>query len=274
MKLSLNQNSQRHLSLIDFLDFSHKFYGVELRISKIKQFLAIGQKLKDLNEFLEVYNLKPISIFRLNDFSLCSDEKYSEILAKLYKMMEYCYKIGCYLIIVNPSIEKRDIPQWRINRRTVTKLKEISKIAYKEDIKIGFEYLSQPNSSIQNLNQAKKVMDPLKSQDNLGYIIDTFHLIKSREDINNLMDIRDFIFLIQISDLIYEKNISNEDLLAIEDKKRNLPGMGNFDFLNFFKLTKRLRYSEPFSIELIKDKEIDNLYYKILKNLRLSYFDS
>ncbi|MEJ2249126.1 MAG: sugar phosphate isomerase/epimerase [Candidatus Lokiarchaeota archaeon] len=266
VKLVLNENSQKSLSVTEFLEYSQRFYGVELKFSKVKEFISNGKDLRDLEEIIENFNLKPMSIFRLNDFSLCPDSKYENIiLPKLYLMLEYAYRLGCKLLIVNPSYEARDIPKWKIIRRTIKKLKEVSKIAYKEDIRIGFEYLSYPNSSIKNLEQAKSVLEPLQSIENLGYIIDTFHLAKSSEPFENLKEIKEFIYLIQISDLIYKNEKSEKNRLEIPEKHRLIPGSGDFDFDHFLKVIKRMHYFKPFSLELSKEKNIENLYFKYTK---------
>jgi sugar phosphate isomerase/epimerase len=184
-------------------------------------------------------------------------------------MLNYCYKIGCYLIIIQPSLINKTIPKWKIVRRTVKKLKEISKLAFKEDINIGFEFIAQPNSSVGTLEQTKEIMNQLKSQENLGYIIDTFYLSKTKEPFENLKEVRDFIYLIQLSDHLFKNYDSREEILESDEENRLLPGEGDFDFQTFLKYTRKLHYLKPFSIELSQEINMENLYYKTLQNLDL-----
>ncbi|MBD3215736.1 MAG: TIM barrel protein, partial [Candidatus Lokiarchaeota archaeon] len=161
--LALNQNSCVNKDLIAFIEYSKDFQGVELEFKDIDTHIQENVQFtaKDLSEYLEMYDLKLVNLLRLEDFSLCSDTKFkNEIIPTLKKMMNLCYRTGCYLITVSPSFESRDIPQWRITRRTKEKLKELAKIAHKEDIKIGFEFSSLPDSSIPSLSEAKKVLKP------------------------------------------------------------------------------------------------------------------
>jgi len=280
IQLALNQNSCKDLKLLDFINYSKRFMGVELDYKKIKKSISSGKvNLNEIQETLEIYSLKLVSIFQLEDFSLSSDKHYkSVILNRLNHMLKYSYKLESDLIIIQPSFlpipsepssDSIEIPKQRIINRTSKRLNSLSKIAYEEDINIGFEFLNLPNSSIATLDDAKEVVKPLESQENVGYIIDTFSLAKNGADINELREIKDFIFLIQLGDLIYDPNSKPEDLISIEDSNRVFPGRGNYDFMSFFELMQKIRYDKPYSIELSKNQCSENLhtnFFKIFKN--------
>lgn len=284
IQLALNQNSCKDLKLLDFLKYSKHFRGVELNFKKIKKSISgVKVNLNEILETLESYNLKLVSIFQLEDFSLSSDKHYKSVILKsLSHMLNYSYKLESDLIITQPSFltipsgnssDSIEIPKRRIINRTSKRLFNISSIAYKQDINIGFEFLSLPNSSIATLDEAKEVLKPfIESQENVGYIIDTFNLAKSGANINELREIKDFIFLIQLGDLIYDPNSKSEDLISIDDSNRVFPGRGNYDFMSFFKFLEKIRLSYQktfFSIELSKNRCSENLYanfFKIFKN--------
>ena len=280
IQLALNQNSCKDLKLLDFLKYSKHFMGVELNFKKIKKSISgVKVNLNEILETLEIYNLKLVSIFQLEDFSLSSDKHYKSVILNSFNhMINYIYKLESDLIITQPSFltipseissDSIEIPKRRIINRTIKRLKDLSKIAYNQDINIGFEFLSLPNSSIATLEEAKEVLKPLESQENVGYIIDTFTLAKSEAHINDLREIKDFIFLIQLGDLIYDRNSKSEDLISIEDSNRVFPGRGAFDFTGFFKLLQKMRFDKPYSIELSKNQSSENLhtnFFKIFKN--------
>ncbi|TFG21142.1 MAG: sugar phosphate isomerase/epimerase [Promethearchaeota archaeon] len=244
IKLALNQNSCKDLSLLEFIKFSRDFKGIELNFKKIKRSLSKNLKLKDILETLEIYNLRVFSIFHLKDFSLCSEKEYkTKVLNNLMQMFNLCYKLDSNLIIVNPSklelsSEDNIIPKWRVINRTIKRLENLSKKAYDEDINIGFEFLG----SIPTLNDAMEVLEPFESQENLGYIINTRYI--SDSDYNQLKKIKDFIFLIKLSDLKYDE----EDITDISK--------------DFIKFTQKIGYSKVYSIELSEEECLDNLYKK------------
>ena len=265
IKLALNQNSCKNLSLLEFIKFSRDFEGVELNFKKIKKSLSKNLKLKDILETLEIYNLKVYSIFHLKNFSLCSEKDYkTKVLNNLMQMFNLCYKLESNLIIVNPSklelsSEANVIPKWRVINRTIKRLEDLSKKANNEDINIGFEFLS--DSSISTLNDAIEVLETFESQENLGYIIDLFHVKKSGSDYNQLKNIKDHIFLIQLSDLKYDKeNITDISKSLVE---RVYPGEGNFELKDFIKFTQKIGYGKTYSLELSKEECSENLYKKL-----------
>ncbi|MBD3195536.1 MAG: hypothetical protein GF317_10800 [Candidatus Lokiarchaeota archaeon] len=235
-----------------------------MNFDNIKTYLSKDpdNSLRDIRENLEIFNLKLININNLENFSLCPDREFNmKIKPKFEKLLYYAYKLECDLITVQPSFEVREIPKWRIIRRTKKKLKILTKIAYDEDINIGFEYMSLPNSSINNLEAAKLVLQPLYSYENLGYIIDTFYFGKNETDFEELFEIKDHIFLIQLADFI---KVSEEKLRSIDDNNREFPGMGSFDLHSFIKYTKEIYYRDFYSIELSKNTCENDLYERYL----------
>ncbi len=265
-KISLNQSSCKELKLLDFIAKAKHFDGVELEFFKIKENLNKKTILKDVMELSEVYDLEITSLFGLKDFSLCSEREYKiKILPLFNQMVEYCTKLECDLLIVNPSIlkessDEKPIPQWRIVNRTIKRLEDLSKKAKKSDIRIGFEYLPSIDCSIATLNDAKEVLNPLESRENVGYIIDTFSLAKNSTDFNQLRDIKEMIWMVQLSDLKYE---SEDDLLEIVDSDRIIPGDGSFNWKKFVFLLQKLKYRGKYSLELSQKEYPKKAYEKI-----------
>jgi len=265
-KISLNQNTCKDLTLLDFIAQAKRFDGVELNFKKIKGALNRNSSLKEIMALLEVYDLEASSIFSLKDFSLCSERYYKiRILPVFNQMIEYCNKLECNLLIVSPSnlhksSTRNEIPQWRVLNRTTRRLEALSKKAQKSDVKIGFEYSPSKSCSIANLNDAKEVLKPLESRENVGYVIDTFSLIKNDTDINTLSDIKELIWLVQLSDLKYE---SEEDLSGFVDKDRIFPGYGAFNWKEFVYLLQKFKYRGKYSLELSTSECPKKMYEKI-----------
>jgi len=264
--LALNQNScTEGKDLLEFIDYAKDFQGIELNFQEIISYIEENQNfsIKDLTEYLEMYDLRLINLLQIDDFSLCSDTKFTnEIIPQLEKMIDFCYKWGCYLITVSPSPESRDIPQWRITRRTKQKLKEMADIAYKEDIKLGLEFQALADSSISSLSEAKDVLKPLISQENLGYIIDTFYFAINETEIDQLKSIINQIFLIQLSDI---NPLIDLDSSEVKEEYRIFPGKGKFDFENLFSFTKQSWYRDYYSIELHREECDLNCYKRFFR---------
>ena len=263
IRLALNQNSCKNQKFFRFIKYAKDFKGVELNFNEIKKILSETIKLRNILEDLEIYNLKVESIFSIKDISLSSERDYkTKILSKLKQMFKFCEGLESNLIVVNPSkLEKypnsNTIPKWRIINRTRKRLESMAKRADSEDIKIGLEFLSE--SSISTLDEAIDVLEPLESIENLGYIIDAFHIAKSESDYSRLKGINDLIFLIQLSDIKHESESSSDSFIRV------FPGEGDFEFREFLKFTKKIRYRGVYSIELAKEECLDNIYQKFLR---------
>jgi len=265
-KISLNQNTCKDLTLLDFIARAKRFDGVELKFKKIKDVLNRNSTLKDIMELLEVYDLEASSLYSLKDFSLCSERDYKiRILPTFKQMIEYCNKLECNLLIVTPSnlsesSTEAAIPRWRILNRTTKRLEELSKKAQKSDVMIGFEYSPLNDCSIATLNEAMEVLEPLESSENVGYIIDTFSLIKNNINVNLLNEIKELICLVQLSDVKHE---IKEVLPNIVSSDRIFPGEGAFNWKEFIYLLQKLRYRGIYSLELSQSECPKKMYEKI-----------
>ena len=267
--LALNQDSCRKNSIDQFIKISKDFYGIELNFKKIKKSLSQKYSIKELKELLEIYNLKICSFFELKNFSLCSEKEFkSEILKHLKELLFYCEKFESDLIIVQPSnlenfSSQNTILKTKIINKTRKRLNAISKLSDEEDICVGFEFLA--DNPISSLKEAVNLIEPLKYQENLGLIIDTYHLILNNSDYTQLDSIRDLIYLIQLSDVEYDTEASDKNE---EDKKkvsRLLPGEGAFDFQLFFDYMRKIGYKKPYSLELDLEGCEHNLYQQFFR---------
>ena len=269
VEFALNQNTCKNLNLLDFIIFSEDFNGIEIDFEKLEEILSKRTSIQEILELLEVYDLKTLSIFALEDFSLCPERDYKlTILPKMRIMMDYLYKLESDLLLVSPSffdesLDHNNIPKRRIINRTRKRLHHISKIAFKNDIKIGFEFQNCPKSSISTFSDAKLVIEALEGIENVGYVIDLFHLYKSNEIFKVLNEIRENLFLIQLSDF-REVDMKGEQLM--DDIDRIIPGEGDIDFNEMFDFFRKIRYRNMYSIELSEDCCQKDLFGKI-KNI-------
>ena len=98
------------------------------------------------------------------------------------------------------------------------------------------------------------------SNPEIGFIIDTYYLGKSKEEFNNIIDVIDVIFLLQLGDFI-------ENQSELEDNEnqdnRIFPGEGVFNFKELFVLLKDNRYRGFYSIEIPSSKNHFDIYKEL-----------
>ena len=265
LKIALNQNTCEGLDLVKFIDYSKDFDGIELDFDKIAEFLSKNNHLSDLLEILGTYSLEIESIFKLDDFILSSEHYFKRTAKKkLEKMINHCYQLESDLIIINPRFledpqEVESIERWKIMRKIHDRLKKIAKLAYKSDINLGLEFINSSNSIIQTLKDAKEAMENLEDLENLGYVIDVYHFASNQTDLNQLEDIKDVLFLVQLCDIDQE---AKEDPQKEANPDRLFIGEGNYNLKNFINFTQKIGYRRTYSLEIDKENDINDLYLK------------
>ncbi len=269
MQLALNQNSC-DMELFQFFESAKNFKGVELNFESLSATINSGSSIRTIKDIITSYNFSVVSLFELWHFSLSPDKIFKmEILPKFSSMLEIADKLEVDLITLTPSLYDGLIPDTdakpRIVRRTQKRLIELSKIAFKEDVRLGFEFSSFKSSSIKNLEETKQVLKPLENRENIGYICDTFHFENSHSDFNLLNEVKDYIFLVQLADC----KASDGSIEEFSDENRVLPGEGDSDlkFNSIIELFTKFHYRGMYSLELYKASCQDNLYEKLLSNI-------
>ncbi len=263
MLLGINQNCYRDLSLIEFIKKAKRFQGIELEFKKLKNELSNNLTFKNILDHTNMYDLKVINMFELEDFSLCSEMDFrKKIIPNLKTILHLCYKLECDLITITPSFELRDIPKWRIIRKTKMRIEELLKICKNEDIRIGFNFINHPQSSIQTFSETKQILDSFISNPKIGFILDTFYFGKSKEDFKKIIDVIDIVFLVQLGDYI-------ENQSELEDNEnqdnRIFPGEGVFKFKELFTLLKDNGYRGFYSIDISSSENQFDIYKELKK---------
>ncbi|MFX1236563.1 MAG: sugar phosphate isomerase/epimerase family protein [Promethearchaeota archaeon] len=270
LKLALNQATCKELSFKSFLECSMGFQGVELDTSKIEEFIKEPLEIWDLKELLETYSLEVESVYGLDDFSLNSERDYKiKTLPAFHRMLKQAYKLESDLLIVTPSDleenqKQETIPQWRILRRTKKRLEQLSKRAYGDGINICFHYISLKNNSLPNLHDVLEIIEELEDRENIGLLLDNFHLVRSGVQYSQLKSVQEQLFLFRISDFEFE-GINGSDSPEFPDK--TLPGRGDFNFKDFFRWTRKLEYRKTYSLNPSEGECNDKIFKKCYKNL-------
>ena len=273
---SINQNSCKELSLLEFAEFSKHFQGVELNFETLKSSFNQGFKLKDLFETLETFDTRVSSIFQLADFSLSRPKTYKrKILPTFTYMMESCQQLETRLLIVKPSSLKGfpradAIPDWKILRRTEERLRDLCKRSYPESITIGYEFVRGKHASISEVKMLEQLFENLEDQVNLKLILDSFYLFKEDFRPESLDPLIDRTSLIQVSGMT--PDYSNERL-TMEESDRSFPNENDEELLDLLKHARKRGYQGDYSLELnqarFEDLTAKKVHDKFLSLFRL-----
>ncbi|MEM2282669.1 MAG: sugar phosphate isomerase/epimerase family protein [Candidatus Hadarchaeales archaeon] len=241
LRTALNEATLLPLDAAEFAKIAGEagFQGVEFRIEKVES----REKAGELRGILQRYGLRAVSLNALEDFSLCSPAKFRRMVRRTELLFdEICGTLDCDLVVAVPSfLPQAPSSKDTIKRMTSERLRVLAEMAREHGIRIGFEFLGFRTCSINRLADAWRLVRELNLE-NLGLVIDTFHLHLSGELLEPLPPQR--IFLVHVNDAPrLERN-------KLEDKHRVLPGAGTLPLKEFLGGLMRTGYRGFLSVEL------------------------
>jgi len=166
-------------------------------------------------------------------------------------MLQVCQAVGAPLLMVCSSTSSHASGDMPLIARQLAKL---ATLAVPLGVKVGFEALSWGR----HINQYEQSWAAVEMADhsNLGVVIDSFHMLANRANLENLEDIPSHkIAMVQLSDFMWRDIRSAEERLETARHLRVFPGEG----IHSSELSELLRrldkngYRGDFSFEVFND---------------------
>ncbi|MFZ6846959.1 sugar phosphate isomerase/epimerase family protein [Undibacterium sp. RuRC25W] len=166
-------------------------------------------------------------------------------------MLQVCQAVGAPLLMVCSSTSSHASGDMPLIARQLAKL---ATLAVPLGVKVGFEALSWGR----HINQYEQSWAAVEMADhsNLGVVIDSFHMLANRANLDNLEDIPSHkIAMVQLSDFMWRDIRSAEERLETARHLRVFPGEG----IHSSELSELLRrldkngYRGDFSFEVFND---------------------
>ncbi len=221
---------------------------VELRDWKLEQHLAAGGSIAELRGRAADGGLTVLSVNTLDDSTLHEGERLEALVARCRQLAAWAAALGCPQIIVGPSYlgeAKRDPAL--IRDRSVAALARYVAVAAEHGVRVAFEYHGYAACSINNLSDARAVLDAL-GDPRVGLVIDAFHFYvgSSRFDELERIDGRR-IFIAHLAD------VDHADKATLRKPNRVLPGEGVLPVRELIASLQRAGYAGPYSLELFNE---------------------
>ncbi len=221
---------------------------VELRDWKLEQHLAAGGSIAELRGRAADGGLTVLSVNTLDDSTLHEGERLEALVARCRQLAAWAAALGCPQIIVGPSYlgeAKRDPAL--IRDRSVAALARYAAVAAEHGVRVAFEYHGYAACSINNLSDARAVLDAL-GDPRVGLVIDAFHFYvgSSRFDELERIDGRR-IFIAHLAD------VDHADKATLRKPNRVLPGEGVLPVRELIASLQRAGYAGSYSLELFNE---------------------
>ena len=247
MKLALNGATTMKADLVTDIRVAALagFEYVEIWSAKLRVYLE-SQSTAALKMLLESSGVKPYSINSIERIMFREDKAHDELLSECEQVCAIASEIECPYIVVVPSPLPEGVSLHETVKESVSVLGELGRIAERHRVGLAFEFLGQPDCSVQTLELASEIVGQV-DRTNVGLVIDSFHFYAGGSKIETIEALDpERLFIFHINDA--------EDLPRhqLEDRHRLLPGSGILPLREIIHALKRAGYDRVASVEVFR----------------------
>jgi 2-keto-myo-inositol isomerase len=221
------------------------FDGVELFIPKLTPFLE-RRGVAGLAQALQELRLHPLTMNGIENISFRAPGEFAQLKEECQWLAELSHQVGCPTIVVVPSPTPAELSWPAIKAQTVDALRELADVAAPYKVQIAFEFLAPVTCSVRTLAHAWEIVQAA-SRDNLGLVLDTYHLIVGGSSWESLETVPvERMLIVHINDV--------EDLPfdQLTDGHRLLPGEGILPLDRILTCLIGRGYDGPYSLEVMR----------------------
>lgn len=236
---------------------------LEIWAAKLRAFLET-HSTTDLNNLFALHNLKPYSINSIERITFRDAAEHRSLLAECEDLCRVASEIRCPYIVVVPSPLPPGTSRSEVIEESSRVLGELGSIAAKRAVSLAFEFLGQPDCSVQTLALADEIVRKVV-QPNVGLVIDSFHFYAGGSTIESIDAIdAERLFIFHINDA--------EDLPRgeLEDRHRLLPGLGMLPLKEIVAALRRIGYDRVVSVEIFRPEYWERDPFELAREARAS----
>jgi len=247
MKLSLNGATTMKADLATDVHVASEagFDCLEIWAAKLRAYLG-SHTTDDLKKLFAEHRIEPYSINSIEQITFRDDAEKESLVVECEELCRVASEIGCPYLVVVPGRLPDGSARAEVVEESVRTLGRLGGLAERYGVGLAFEFLGQPDCSVQTLELADEIVRRT-ARANVGLVIDSFHFYaggSTIESIDALDPARLFIF--HINDA--------EDLprQQLEDRHRLLPGLGILPLKDIVAALGRIGYDGVASVEIFR----------------------
>ena len=219
------------------------FDGVEIFEN---DFLAFDGSPKDVGKMVRDFGLE-ITLFQpFRDFEGMPANLRQRTFDRAERKFDVMQELGTDLVLVCSNVSP--VSLGGIDR-AADDFRELGDRAAKRGLRVGYEALAWGR----HINDHRDAWEIVRRADhhNIGLILDSFHTLSRKIDINSIRSIpKDKIFIVQLADA----PLIDMDLLYWSRHFRNMPGEGDLPVTAFTAAIAETGYDGYFSLEIFNDQ--------------------
>lgn len=232
---------------IKFIEIAHKhsFSNIELDITKIEEAIEI-HGLGRLEEVLKDNCLSLVSLNAIENYPILTAEELEKSLSKCEQVFRICNALDCSIVVVNPS---EFLPGQKeiMSNKFHDFVTSLMILASRYGVRLGFESVSYDNRVANTLAASVKALGAWG--DEIGLVLDVFHMYRTRETISKIpRDIFDRLWIFHVSDA------PDLPIEKVTDSDRVFPLDGVVDAPSYIAELAERKFAGPVSVELFNKR--------------------
>jgi len=222
------------------------YQGLELRDTKLQQYLESGGSIYALRTQLADAGLEAISINAIERSTLAGGTARADVVRRCRMLCEWAAGLDCPYVIAVPSFRAEAQPGTDIRAATAEALNDMGEIGHRHGVRIGFEFLGFRDCSVNTLELARDIVETLKHP-SVGLVLDAFHFHIGGSTWGMLEGLDpERLFIVHLDDA------EDHPPSQLTDANRLLPGDGVIPLRDLVRRLDTLGYDGPYSIELFR----------------------
>jgi 2-keto-myo-inositol isomerase len=247
MKLALNGATTMKADLATDIRVASEagFDCLEIWSAKLREFLQ-ASSTGDLASIFKEHRIEPYSINSIEHITFRTREGRAELLFECEQLCQIASEIACPYVVVVPGRLPKGATRDEVIEESVRVLRELAGIAQGFGVSLAFEFLGQPDCSVQTLSLADEIVRQT-ARANVGLVIDSFHFYAGGSTIESIYALdADRLFIFHINDA------EDRPREQLEDRHRLLPGLGILPLEEMVAALGRIGYDRVTSVEIFR----------------------
>lgn len=221
------------------------FQWLEIWASKLHRFLG-SHTPADLKRLFDAHNIKPYSINSIERITFRNPDLHTSLLDECKELCQIAEQIQCPYVVVVPSPLPGGTSRSQVIEESVRVLSELAAIASPRGVSLAFEFLGQPDCSVQTLALANEIVRQVNLP-NIGLVIDSFHFYAGGSTLESIRELpQDRLFIFHINDA------EDRPREQLEDRHRLLPGLGILPLTKIIGALSGIGYNRVVSVEIFR----------------------
>jgi len=247
MKLSLNGATTMTADLVTDIRAAKAagFEYLEIWAAKLKTYLQT-HTTADLRAVFTENGILPYSINSLERVTFRDADGEAQLLSECEELCRIAHDLECPYLVLVPGILPEGASDADVIKESVRVLNLLEEIAAIYHVKLAFEFLGQPDCSVQTLDFAKEIVATV-NRDDIGLVLDSFHFYAGNSSFAALNSLNaEKLFIFHINDA---EEVSRNEL---QDHHRLLPGLGILPLTEIIAGLRGIGYDGVASVEIFR----------------------